>query len=231
MAALPKIITIDGEAHTGKSLAAFNLARTLEVFLLNTGAMYRTVAHELLKQTIDFRLETRDAELITKTIAGYEFRMNGQDVTLNGVRVPEVIFDVSMNAHSSLVAKLPEVRLKLQQEQRRIQGEHPHIICEGRDQGTVVFPSAELKFYFVASLDVKTERAAKKKRELNPNETIDLVTLRNQVEARDQDDKSRLTDPLKQPQDAHVIDTSELNPDQVLALMMDKLNAWRSRTI
>jgi CMP/dCMP kinase len=227
MLTLPEVITIDGQAHTGKSLAAFNLARELRVYLLNTGAMYRTVAYKLLEAGVNFDLKTRDPAQVEAAIAGFQFSMQGQQVTLNGVAIPEIIFDITMNKPASDVAKLREVRLKLQAEQKRIQKEHAHIITEGRDQGTAVFPGAGLKFFFTASYEVQTERAAMKKRELNPHEVIDLVALRNQVEARDKEDKARTEDPLRAAPGAVLIDTSTMNPSEVLAKLLLELDSWR----
>jgi len=231
MPRLPRIITIDGEAHTGKSLAALKLATALDLYLLNTGAMYRSVAHLLGEVGVNVLDEkNREAERIRELIEPWEFALHGQDVHVNGRPMPPTIFDEPMNALASAVSKWGEVRRKLQAEQRRIAGPHPHVVCEGRDQGTVVFPHAEVKFYFVAHYDVQAERAARKKRELTPHEPIDLAALRRSVELRDRADKSRPIDPLRKADDAVEIDTSALTPDEVLARLLKEVAAWQSPT-
>ena len=119
------------------------------------------------------------------------------------------------------------MRRKLQAEQKRIAGLHPHVVCEGRDQGTKVFPEAELKFFFLACYDVQAERAARKARELAPHAPIDMESLRRRVEQRDRDDKSREIDPLRKADDAVEIDTSHLTPDEVLARLLKEVAAWQ----
>ncbi len=228
MPRLPRVITIDGQAHTGKSLAALKLATALDLYLLNTGAMYRSVAHLLGEAGVDVLDMGRPADRVHALIEPWEFALNGQDVHVNGVPMPPTIFDEPMNALASAVSKWGEVRRKLQAEQKRIAGLHPHVVCEGRDQGTVVFPDAEVKFYFVAHYDVQVERAARKKRELKPHEPIDLAALRRSVERRDHDDKVRPIDPLRKADGAVEIDTSHLTPDEVLARLLKEVAAWQS---
>jgi len=228
MPRLPRIITIDGQAHTGKSLAALKLASALDLYLLNTGAMYRSVAHLLREAGVDVLDRNREAGRIHALIDPWEFALHGQDVHVNGAAMPPTIFDEPMNALASAVSQWGEVRRKLQAEQKRIAGLHPHVVCEGRDQGTKVFPEAEVKFYFAAHYDVQAERAARKKRELCPDEPIDMDALRRRVEQRDRDDKSREIDPLRQAEDAVVIDTSSMTPDEVLARLLEEVAAWQS---
>ncbi len=228
MPRLPRVITIDGQAHTGKSLAALKLATALDLYLLNTGAMYRSVAHLLSEAGFDVLDMNREADRVHALIDPWEFALHGQDVHVNGAPMPPTIFDEPMNALASGVSKWAEVRRKLQAEQKRIAGLHPHVVCEGRDQGTKVFPDAELKFYFAAGYDVQAERAARKQRELAPHAPIDMATLRRRVEQRDRDDKSREIDPLRVADGAVEIDTSRLTPDEVLARLLKEVAAWQS---
>ena len=228
MPRLPRVITIDGQAHTGKSLAALKLATALDLYLLNTGAMYRSVAHLLREAGFDVLDMNREADRVHALIDPWEFALHGQEVHVNGAAMPPTIFDEPMNALASGVSKWAEVRRKLQAEQKRIAGLHPHVVCEGRDQGTKVFPEAEVKFYFAAHYDVQADRAARKKRELTPHEPIDMEALRRRVEQRDLDDKSRAIDPLRQADDAVVIDTSSMTPDEVLARLLQEVAAWQS---
>ena len=227
MPRLPRVITIDGQAHTGKSLAALKLANALDLYLLNTGAMYRSVAHLLREAGVDVLDMGRPVDRVHALIAPWEFALHGQDVHVNGEPMPPSIFDESMNALASGVSKWAEVRRKLQAEQKRIAGLHPHVVCEGRDQGTRVFPDAEVKFYFAAHYDVQAERAARKARELAPHAPIDMESLRRRVEQRDRDDKSREIDPLHKADDAVEIDTSHLTPDEVLARLLKEVAAWQ----
>ena len=210
------IVTIDGPAGSGKSSAAKLLAERLRFDFLDTGAMYRAVALACLRRGIDLgNLVEVEAELPALQIETPPGRvlLNGEDVSLD-IRSP----DVAQGA--SQVAVIPAVRHYLAAEQRRIASGRD-FVCEGRDQGTFVFPHAECKFFITA--DPRT-RAARRHRELiAKGESISLEEVfRSQVE-RDARDASRELAPMKPADDAVIVDATHLDPEAVIAKLLDEV--------
>ena len=148
------IITIDGHAGSGKSTAARMLAAQLGFELMNTGAMYRATALALGRLGIDVYAEPRDVAAIAVAVAGYSFEMTDTRVKLNGRDLTDYIYTEAMGRAASRVGTFPEVRERLKAEQRR-HAAGRNIICEGRDQGTAVFPDAPIKFFFTASAETR----------------------------------------------------------------------------
>ena len=210
------IVTIDGPAGSGKSSAAKLLAERLRFDFLDTGAMYRAVALACLRRGIDLgnlvEVEAELPALQIETPPG-KVLLNGEDVSLD-IRSP----DVAQGA--SQVAVIPAVRHYLAAQQRRIASGRD-FVCEGRDQGTFVFPHAECKFFITA--DPRT-RAARRHRELiAKGESISLEEVfRSQVE-RDARDASRELAPMKPAADAVIVDTTHLDPEAVIAKLLDEV--------
>ena len=210
------IITIDGYAGSGKSSAARGLADALGFTLLNTGAMYRAAGLALQDAGHDIYSEPPDLTRIAELVADYTFDMSGDRTVLNGVDYTERLQSPGAGAAASRVGLFPPVRARLKAEQRRIAAGRD-MICEGRDQGTAVFPDAEVKFFFTASVQVRArrrffERAA-------ADQSADLAEIACRIEARDRQDETRPIDPLKQAADAVRIDTSDMPIESVLELM------------
>jgi len=203
------IVTIDGPAGSGKSTAARRLAERLGFDFLDTGAMYRAVALEVLSRGIDIADVARVVEVAhTADIEalGPVVRAGGRDVTA-AIRTPEV------SSAASKVAAIPEVRTELVRLQRQA-AERRNVVSEGRDQGTVVFPLAECKFYLTAD---PNERARRRQLELaEQGETIAVEDLLRQILERDNRDQTRDTAPLRPADDAIRIDTSHLSPDDMV---------------
>lgn len=219
------IVTIDGYAGSGKSAAATRLAEVLGFRLMNTGAMYRATAFALSRLGFDLYAEHRDVAAVARAVGRFSFEMTDTEVRLNGEDLTLHVFTEAMGRHASRVGMFPEVRARLQQEQRRL-AEGRDIICEGRDQGTVVFPHAPVKFFFTASAEIRARRrAAQDGIDPDPEEFAELV---RQIAARDRQDETRAIDPLRQAPDAVVIDTTSLTPDEVLARMLEVVNRCRS---
>ena len=207
------VITIDGYAASGKSSAAVALAAALRFRLLNTGWMYRAAGLALIERGFDLRADPRDAAGIRAHVAGFHFDMPPDRVLLSGADFTERIACEGSGAAASLVGTFPEVREKLKAEQRRL-AEGENIICEGRDQGTAVFPDARVKFFFWASPEV---RAARRKGQLTDG---DHATILRQIAERDFQDENRPIDPLKPAADALRIDTSDIDAAEVLRRML-----------
>lgn len=205
---MPMIVTIDGPAGTGKSTVARILASRLGFEFLNTGAMYRAVAHVCLQRHVDLN----DVAAVGQVPADLEITFTNNRLILNGRDVTETIRDQAVTQAASLVAANVQVRQRLVELQRAA-ARGVNLVTEGRDQGTVVFAQAECKFFLTASPE---ERALRRLRELQSNgESIALEDLLAQQELRDERDETRACSPLKPATDALVIDTTPMSLEEV----------------
>jgi cytidylate kinase len=207
------IITIDGPAGAGKSSAARALAQRLGFEFLDTGAMYRAVALAALRAGINLGEEAALAQLVEslhlEMPPGGRVLLEGEDVTA-AIRTREV------TAATGAVADSPAVRRRLAQMQRTI-AQGRNMVCEGRDQGTIVFPDAICKFFLIAD---PIERARRRQREMAARgETIDLEQILREQEIRDQRDAARNLAPMKPAADALLLDSTRLSPEQVVEAM------------
>ncbi len=206
------IVTIDGPAGSGKSTAARQLADRLGYYFLDTGAMYRVIAWYCSNNNIDFSGDAAAdaASRIEIRIDDDRIYCENNDVT-HDIRLPEV------TQSASLVAMNPGVRTALVKQQRAI-SQGKDIVSEGRDQGTVVFPNAEFKFFLSATVEKRAER---RKLEMeSKGVTISLNDLIDQLRTRDERDQDRDIAPLKPADDAIQIDTTNMTIDEVVTQML-----------
>ena len=203
------IVTIDGPAGSGKSTAARGLAQRLGFDYIDTGAMYRAVAHSCLASDID----TTDRASVTERAAELRIGFDGQDVLLDGVNISTALRSPSISEAASRVAQHPGVRAEMVRQQQAMVRERD-MGTEGRDQGTEVFPDAECKFFLEASAEV---RAVRRQEELLARGVeVPLKETLEQIRQRDHRDRTREISPLRPADDAIVIDSSELTADGVL---------------
>jgi cytidylate kinase len=206
------IITIDGPAGAGKSSAARALARRLGFEFLDTGAMYRAVTLAALRAGIDLR----DQEALSGLVAGFRLEMPPGRVVLEGEDVTDQIRTAAVTAASGPVADSPVVRRYLVGLQRAIAAGRD-MVSEGRDQGTVVFPDAACKFFLVADPE---ERARRRQREMAARgEDVPWEQVLRAQEERDRRDASRDIAPMVPAADAVLLDSTHLNPAQVIDAM------------
>lgn len=206
------IVTIDGPAGSGKSTAARELARRLGFRFLDTGAMYRAVAWACL----DRRVPLDDAETVAEVARGLRIEFDNDRVLADGRDVTEAIRTPAVTEAASVVATNPQVREALAAKQRAI-GRRGDIVTEGRDQGTVVFPDAEVKFFLTAGPEV---RARRRQQELAAKgQSVPLAAVLEQIHQRDRRDETRASGPLRPADDAIRVDTSDLSPTEVLDLL------------
>jgi cytidylate kinase len=219
------IITIDGYAGAGKSSAARRLADRLGFQLLHTGAMYRAAALSLLRDDFDIYAETRNVPDIAAYVSSFSFEMTNDRVVLNGVDLTEDVTSEDAGRGASRVGTFPEVRTKLKSEQRRIAAGR-NMVCEGRDQGTAVFPDAPVKFFFWASPEVRANRRVDQERDAGRDSDYDSIF--RQIVARDRQDTDRAVDPLRPAHLSVWLDTSERSLDAVLDDMIRVIDRCRS---
>lgn len=207
------IITIDGPSGVGKGTVAKSVAKKLKLTYLDTGAMYRAVALKVKTEPIDIDNDSELLSLLNDTNIGIENSPeNLLIITLNNKDITDEIRSPEISRIASDVATKGLVRNKLVELQRQI-GSNGNIVVEGRDMGTYVFPEATYKFYLDATLQ---ERAVRRKKQLMENNiNIDLDKLIKEIETRDKQDKERLESPLHPARNAVIIDTTNLNADEV----------------
>lgn len=212
------IITIDGPAGTGKSTVARAVADRLGYAFLDTGAMYRAIGVEALRRNANLE-DARELAYIARHVR-IEFDWNGHPpgVRLNGEPVGHLLRGGDATRAASYVAAVPAVRELLVRQQQQIGGERPDLVTEGRDQGSVVFPEAGLKFYLDAS---PAERARRRVAQLRRRgEAVDYHEVLSQIVARDTRDSGRSVGPLVVPKEAEVIDTTKLTEGDVVDLIV-----------
>lgn len=206
------IIAIDGYSACGKSTTAKEVARILGYYYVDSGAMYRAVTVFFLEHHI---AQTNPKE-ITRALADIQisFKINIQGITetyLNGLNVERKIRKMEVSEHVSQVSAIREVRESMVEAQRKM-GKRKGIVMDGRDIGTVVFPEAELKLFLTADLLV---RAFRRQRELlERDELIDLDSVIENLQKRDEYDSNRKESPLKMAKDAIEIDTTHVTIDE-----------------
>ena len=209
------IITIDGPAGTGKSTVARVVADQLGFDFLDTGAMYRAVGLEALRRNANLDDPRELAFIARHCHITFDFSQSPPTVLLNGEPVGHFLRGSDATRAASYVAAVPAIRLQLVEEQRAIGMERENLVTEGRDEGTVVFPDAQLKFYLDASPQERARRRVKQLRDRG--EIVDYNQILSEIVTRDQRDSSRTVGPLAVPRDAQVIDTTLMSEDQVIA--------------
>jgi cytidylate kinase len=217
------VITIDGPAGTGKSTVARVVAERLGYDFLDTGAMYRAIGLEAIRRNANLEDPRELAYICKHCHIAFEWDKHPPGVLLNGVQVGHLLRSGDATRAASYVAVVPAIREMLVEQQRRIGTEHGNIVTEGRDQGSVVFPNADFKFYLDAT---PAERARRRVAQLRARgEIVDYQEILNQIMDRDQRDQSRTVGPLAIPQGAEVIDTTSLAQEQVVERITSKVLA------
>ena len=216
------IVTIDGPAGSGKSTLARQLAARLGLDFLDTGAMYRGIAAKAIERGISIADEPYYVvELARNCPLRFDWATDPPRLYARESDVTDRLRDPDVTGAVSDIAALGGVRNVLVQEQRCIGKEHPRLVTEGRDQGSIVFPEADVKFYLDASPAVRANRRAAQLREMG--KPVQLEAIRKNIIERDRKDSTRPDGPLICPDDAKRIDTSEMTLDQVLDLLEKKV--------
>lgn len=206
------VIAIDGPAGAGKSTIAKLVAKELNAIYIDTGAMYRAMALYLLRNHIDIEDEKALKECVASADISIRFVDGEQQVWLNGENVNGLIRTEEVSAMASVSSAKGVVRVKLVDLQRKLAEDHD-VVMDGRDIGTHVLPNAKPKIFLTASSKV---RAKRRYDELTARgEVCDLDTIEKDIIERDERDKNREISPLRQAEDAILVDTSDMTINQV----------------
>jgi CMP/dCMP kinase len=216
-------IAVDGWSSCGKSTMARQLAKILNYVFIDSGAMYRAITLFFIRNGVDLS----DTHAVGQALQAIhlQFQLNGEtgnnEILLNGEPVEKEIREMEVAQKVSEVAALQAVREFAVAQQQRI-GQAKGVVMDGRDIGTIVFPDAELKIFMTATEAVRIKRRLKELQQKNPSITVEEVG--ENLRTRDHIDSTRAVSPLKQADDAIILDNSEMTPDQQLAMALEWAN-------
>ncbi len=224
------IITIDGPIATGKSTIARKLAEELGYICFDTGAMYRGITFLALERKIDIDDPLQLAELLKDFIFEIKIKHGERQYWVNKQNVTDIIRGDQVTSSVSRIAANAAVREKLVEKQRNF-AIGVNSIFEGRDMGTVVFPNADLKIFLTARIEVRAERRFKELKAKFPEETANLNQEQaiEDINKRDNYDSTRVTSPLKQAEDAFLVDTSDKTIDEVVLEILELKDSLRKK--
>ena len=211
-------VAIDGPAGAGKSTIAKQIARKLGYIYVDTGAMYRAMAYYLIQNQVD----AADKEAIAAACQHADISICYQDgeqvVLLNGENVNAYLRTEAVGNMASVSSVVPEVRKKLVELQQKLARE-TDVVMDGRDIGTVVLPDADVKVYLTASVETRAKRRFLELQE--KGESADLAKIAADIEDRDYRDMHRDISPLRQAEDATLVDSSDMTIDQVVERILE----------
>lgn len=213
------IIAIDGYSSCGKSTLAKALARKLNYNFIDTGAMYRAITLYFIRNNVRLDDPENVAEALKNVNLHFEFNeaKGKSDMFLNDENVEQFIREMTIAQKVSEVAAIKAVRV-FAVKQQQVMGKKKGIVMDGRDIGTVVFPNAELKIFMTADIEVRVKRRFLEMQEQHQNISIEDVI--NNLQMRDYIDSNREESPLRQAEDARVLNNSDMNQEQQLNLAL-----------
>lgn len=210
-------IAIDGPAGAGKSTIAKEFAKQLQFIYVDTGAMYRGIAYFFLKNQFDVTDQTLICTRCTDIDLRIQYEDGIQHVICNDEDITNYIRTEEVGNAASVVSSYPCVRQHLLDMQKRLASEN-NVIMDGRDIGTCVLPDAQLKIYLTASVSCRANRRFEELK--SKNEHADYEKIYNEIVDRDSRDMNRATAPLKQAEDAILVDSSEMSIEEVVEYFM-----------
>lgn len=205
-------VAIDGPAGSGKSTIAKLLAQDLDLIYLDTGAMYRAITYYVLKENLDL---DQDLEKLNDSLKNLKISFKNNEIYLNGQNISKEIRSREVSNNVSKVSAIDFVREEMTKLQKDF-AENNSIVMDGRDIGSVVLPDAEYKFFLDASPECRARRRAL---EMNIKDQDEIDKICEEIKRRDYLDSHREISPLTKVDDAILIDTDDLNIDQVLDIL------------
>lgn len=224
------IIAIDGTASSGKTSAAKELSKRLDVPLLPTGLIYRAITLKAINENIVPENQSGLSKMLESTTIETVYMNKSVSVYLDKLPVSyELLKSEKVSENVAKYACIPFVREFVRKIQRQQADWHKNIIVEGRDIGSIVFPNADIKFFVDADLETRAIR--RQKEFLNAGENMSLEQVKEAIIERDEADRKRMISPLIMTSDAILIDTSNMNVMQVVDLMIEKINQKKKHEI
>ena len=217
------VITIDGPAGTGKSSVARAVAERLGFDFLDTGAMYRAIGFEAVRREANLEDQRELTFIARHAKIDFDWKRKPPTVLLNNEPVGHLLRGSEATRAASYVAVVPAIREMLVSQQRKIGTVRVNLVTEGRDQGSVVFPDAQFKFYLDATPHERARRRAAQLRARG--EIVDLNELLNQIVTRDHRDATRTVGPLSIPEGSEVVDTTKMTEAQVVDHIVERVKA------
>jgi cytidylate kinase len=220
------IISIDGPAASGKSTTAKLIAEELDLLYLDTGAMYRAVALYLKQNEIDYEDFLALESSLDKINISFEYKNGHHNIFLNGTDVSQAIRTPEITKLSSQIAVIKCIRKKMVETQRKL-AKDQNVILDGRDIGTVVFPDADIKIFLTASLEARAKRRFTESQERGIK--CDIEDIKQELIWRDQNDSTREEAPLKKPEGAIEVNTTNLTINEQTKLILKYIKSWCDR--
>lgn len=203
------LVAIDGPAGAGKSTVARNVADCLGITYVDTGAMYRAIAWKALHSDIDIMNE----EEVAQMAESLEIALHPEGICVNDHLLKDEIRTSEITSFASMIAKMPKVRHVLVSKQQQI-AEQQSVVMDGRDIGTNVLPHADIKVFLTASIE---ERALRRYKEMKAKGmAVELESLKAELQKRDENDRTREIAPLKQAEDAFLIDSTHHSVTEIV---------------
>ena len=211
-------IAVDGPAGAGKSTIAKAVAKRMKLIYVDTGAMYRAMALFMLREKVNLQDTEQIIQKCREADITIRYEDDAQVVLLNGENVNAFLRTEEVGNTASAISPIPEVRKKLVELQHKLAAESD-CIMDGRDIGTCVLPNAQVKIYLTASAEERARRRVKQLAE-KKNEIVPFEQVLRDIEKRDYDDMHRAVAPLRQAEDAVLIDTTELTEEESVAAVL-----------
>lgn len=212
-------IALDGPSGAGKSTVAKALAKRLDIIYLDTGAMYRSLAYVAVKQGID----VNDEDAVKPMLDNLDMKIitgDSQQIIVNGENVTPFIREHYVSKAASDISALPSVRIKLVELHREI-AKNDCVVLDGRDIGTYVLPDAKYKFFITATPEVRAKRRFEELKAKGDAPSYEKVL--EDIKVRDYNDSHRAFAPLKQADDAVLVDTTNMSIDEVIDFVLNKM--------
>lgn len=212
-------IALDGPSGAGKSTVAKALAKRLDIIYLDTGAMYRSLAYVAVKHGID----VNDEDAVKPMLDNLDMKIitgDSQQIIVNGENVTPFIREHYVSKAASDISALPAVRIKLVELQREI-AKNDCVVLDGRDIGTYVLPDAKYKFFITATPEVRAKRRFEELKSKGDAPSYEKVL--EDIKVRDYNDSHRAFAPLKQADDAVLVDTTNMSIDEVIDFVLNKM--------
>jgi len=214
------LITIEGPAGAGKTTVSRSLAKRLGYRYIDTGALYRGVAFEAKSKGLSHDDDAGLENLCVSLDLKFVFAEEGSRLFSNNKNITDQIRNPEISMLASAVSARPVVRRYLLGLQRDM-GDGKRVVFEGRDMGTVVFPGADIKFFLDAS---RKTRALRRYKELSSKTFLTIEEIEQDINCRDENDRTRSLAPLKAADDAIIIDSTDLSADEVVELMLSHID-------